>query len=66
MLTSHRNNQAVNQNAVENVLTDIRFLKNQFKALGLEQHVRVFQELELVSRSRHTQLFRPLIIPVPL
>jgi len=41
--------QVINQNALENVLVDIQFLKDQFMVVGLEKFTGVFDELVMVS-----------------
>lgn len=49
VLTSRANTQLINQNALENVLVDIQFLKDQFMVVGLEKSTGVFDELMMVS-----------------
>ena len=49
MLTSRANTQLINQNALENVLVDIQFLKDQFTVVGLEKFIGVFDELVMAS-----------------
>ena len=51
MLTSRANTQLINQNALENVLVDIQFLKDQFTVVGLEKCTGVFDELVMASLS---------------
>jgi len=50
VLTSRANGQLVNQSALENVLVDIQFLKDQFMVVGLEKFTGAFDELVMVSR----------------
>ena len=50
VLTSRANTQLINQSALENVLVDIQFLKDQFTVVGLEKFTGVFEELVMVSR----------------
>jgi len=50
MLTSRANTQLINQSALENVLVDIQFLKDQFMVVGLEKFTGVFDELVMASR----------------
>ena len=40
----------INQNALENVLVDIQFLKDQFMVVGLEKFTGIFDELMMASR----------------
>ena len=49
MLTSRGSAQLINQNALENVLVDIQFLKDQFTVVGLEKFTGVFDELVMAS-----------------
>jgi len=49
VLTSRANTQLINQNALENVLVDIQFLKDQFMVVGLEKFTGAFDELVMVS-----------------
>ena len=49
VLTSRGNAQLINQNALENVLVDIQFLKDQLTVVGLEKFTGVFDELVMVS-----------------
>jgi hypothetical protein len=49
VLTSRANSQLINQNALENVLVDIQFLKDQFAVVGLEQFTGAFDELVMVG-----------------
>ena len=49
MLTSRANTQLINQSALENVLVDIQFLKDQFMVVGLEKFTGVFDELVMAS-----------------
>jgi len=49
VLTSRANAQLVNQSALENVLVDIQFLKDQFTVVGLEKFTGAFDELVMVS-----------------
>jgi len=39
----------INQNALENVLVDIQFLKDQFMVVGLEKITGIFDELVMVG-----------------
>ena len=48
-MTSRANMQLINQNALENVLVDIQFLKNQFMVVGLEKLTGIFDELVMVG-----------------
>jgi exocyst complex component 6 len=48
-LTSRANTQLINQNALENVLVDIQFLKDQFMVVGLDKPIEVFDELVMAS-----------------
>ena len=57
VLTSRTNTQLLNQNALENVLVDIQFLKDQFTVVGLEKFTGVFDELVMVGR--FSLSFRP-------
>lgn len=59
MLTSRANAQLINQNALENVLVDIQFLKDQFMVVGLDKFIGIFDELVMVS------IFFPYPIPHP-
>ena len=49
MLTSRASTQLINQNALENVLVDIQFLKDQFTVVGLEKFTGAFDELVMVN-----------------
>jgi len=49
VLTSRANTQLINQNALENVLVDIQFLKDQFTVVGLNKFTGAFDELVMVS-----------------
>ena len=49
VLTSRSNPQLINQNALENVLVDIQFLKDQFTVVGLDRITGIFDELLMVS-----------------
>jgi hypothetical protein len=49
VLTSRANTQLINQNALENVLVDIQFLKDQFMVVGLDKFTGVFDELVMAS-----------------
>jgi hypothetical protein len=51
VLTSRANTQLINQNALENVLVDIQFLKDQFMVVGLEKFTGIFDELVMVGRT---------------
>lgn len=52
----------INQNALENVLVDIQFLKDQFMVLGLEKITGIFDELVMVGYIflRFPHPFRPV------
>ena len=56
MLTSRANTQLINQSALENVLVDIQFLKDQFIVVGLEKFTGAFDELVMAS---------PFLLPYP-
>lgn len=49
VLTSRANVQLINQNALENVLVDIQFLKDQFTVVELDKFTGVFDELVMAS-----------------
>lgn len=49
VLTSRANPQLVNQNALENVLVDIQFLKDQFSVVGLDNLSGIFDELVMTA-----------------
>ncbi|KAF9649350.1 exocyst complex component sec15 subunit [Thelephora ganbajun] len=49
MLTSRANMQLINQNALENVLVDIKFLKDQYMIVGLEKFTGIFDELVMTA-----------------
>lgn len=49
----------INQNALENVLVDIQFLKDQFIVVGLEKLTGVFDELVMVG---YLSLFAILLL----
>jgi len=53
VLTSRADTQLVNQNALENVLVDIQFLKDQFMVVGLEKFTGIFDELVMVGYILH-------------
>ena len=42
----------INQNALENVLVDIQFLKDQFMVVGFEKFTGIFDELVMVGYIR--------------
>ena len=48
----------INQNALENVLVDIQFLKDQFMVVGLEKFTGAFDELVMVSYFFHFTVLR--------
>ena len=48
-MTSRANTQFINQNALENVLVDIQFLRDQFTVVGLDKFAGIFDELVMVS-----------------
>jgi hypothetical protein len=63
VLTSRTNTQLINQNALENVLVDIQFLKDQFTVVGLEKFTGILDELVVVGHIslHHPHPFGPVI-----